>query len=280
MLKTLWWQQGSLMMAKSEAGDGGGSDKDDEKDEKDESEESEDEESEESDDEDEEDEEKDKEDEDELDEASLKEAKNLYQLIKNPASQKQAIEILARSAGIQLGETPKTKTESDKVAKKTVDYLEEALGENLKWLAPKLASALDKMREEDRADHQKSLESIKQSQIEKEVDQAYAELRRDTKGESAKFENKMVVLADKLLPSSGMSTAEYIRYLYTIASASDNGKSAKQRLAEKINKNSKDAPGRLRNSSSEGGGRKGNDSPPMSALEAVTQTAKRLGFKG
>lgn len=285
MLKTLWWQMGPLM-AKSEAGDGGGSDEKDVKDEKDseseESEESEDEDESEDDDEDSEDEnEETGGDEDDLDEASIKEAKNLYKLIKNPASQKQAIEILARSAGIQLGggEPPKDKKEADKVAKDTVAILEEALGENLKWLAPKLASALDKLREQDREDYNKSLGEIKQTQIEKEVDQAYETLARETKGISRKFETKMLGLADKMLPGSGMSTIEYVRHLYTLASASGEGKSVKQRLAEKINRNSKDMPGRIRNSSSEGAGRKGNESTqPMTALEAVTQTAKKLGY--
>lgn len=243
-------------------------------------EESEDEESEEDTDED-EDEEKDEDEDDEFDDAKLKEAKNLFRLITNPASQKQAIEILARSAGIQLGGgAPESKKEAKEIANDTVKILEEALGENLKWLAPKLATALDKLRDADREENKKSLASLKASQIEKEVDQAYAELRRETKGVSAKFENRMVTLADKLLPAAGMSVAEYVRHLYTIASATGESKSAKQRLAEKINKNSKDIPGRIRNSSSDGGGRKGTDStPPMSALEAVTQTARKLGYK-
>lgn len=289
MLKTLWWQQGP-MRAKDDDNSGGGDKKGKEAEGNEENDENQDDDENADEDEnsgeddensDENDENEDEEDE-ELDEQAIKEAKNLYKLIKNPASQKQAIEILARSAGIQLGggEPPKDKKESDKVAKKTVEFLEEALGENLKWLAPKLATALDKIREQDREDYNKSLGEIKQTQIEKEVDQAYETIARETKGLSRKFEGRMVALADKLLPAAGMSTIEYVRHLYTIASASEGGKSNKQKLAEKINRNSKDIPGRIRNSSSEGGGKKGNESAtPISALEAVTRTAQKLGMK-
>ena len=212
----------------------------------------------------------------------ITEAKALYKLLSDPATQKETLTILAQRAGIELGgKPPETKKEEKAVIKKTVEILEEALGKDLAWLAPKLAGAFDKMREEDRATTQKELDKLSANQVTKEVDTAYETLARETKGESRKFESKMVGLADKLYPAPGMSVMEYVRHLYTIASASGEQKSAKQRLAEKINKNSKDAPGRIQDSSTAGGGKNNNaNNGRMSIKDAVRAAAAKQGYKG
>lgn len=211
----------------------------------------------------------------------LKEAASLYKLLSDPVTQKDALRVLATQAGIISGDKPpETKKEATTAAKKTLEILENALGTELKWLAPKLATAFDEMREQDRESTKKELDTLKQGQVAKEVDQAYELLARETKGESRKFESKMVGLADKLYPAPGMSVQEYVRHLYTIASASGEQKSAKMRLAEKINKNSKDVPGRLTESSASGQGKGTNSNVRFSLKDAVRQAAEKQGYRG
>ncbi len=214
-----------------------------------------------------------------LSEKQINEAKNLYKLLTNSSTQQQALRILAEQAGIELAGTKGTKKDVETVVEDTVKILEDALGKDLAWLAPKLAGAFDKLLEKSEGKTKVQLESLKQTQVAKEVDQAYETLARETKGQSRRFENKMVALADKLYPAPGMSTAEYIRHLYTIASASGGEKSAKQQLAEKINRNSKDVPGRIAESAAAGGSKKAN-SGRMSLKEAIRTAAEKQGYKG
>ena len=218
----------------------------------------------------------------ELTAEQVTEAHNLYKLLTNPNSQKSTLEYLAREAGIQIGEgkAPETKAEAKEAAKKTQEILEEALGVDLKWLAPKLAIAFDKLLEQSEGKTKEQLDKLAEKQVVKEVDQAYEKLARDTKGESRKFESRMVGLADKLFPAPGMSTEEYIRHLYTIASASGEGKSAKLRLAEKINKNSKDVPGRIAESAASGGGKNTDKNARLSIKDAVRVAAEKQGYTG
>lgn len=271
------WLFGILREKAGEAEGGGGSEESEESEEgSEESEEGTDEESEEG----EEDDKKVKEG--ELTADQIKEAHDLYKLISNPASQKSTLEFLAKQAGIQIGDgkPPETKAEAKIAAKKTQEVLEEALGVDLKWLAPKLAIAFDKLLEQSEGKTKDQLDKLAEKQVVKEVDSAYEKLARDTKGESRKFESKMVGLADKLYPAPGMSTDEYIRHLYTIASASGEGKSAKLRLAEKINKNSKDVPGRIAESAASGGGKNTDKNARMSIKDAVRHAAEKQGYTG
>jgi hypothetical protein len=239
--------------------------------------------SEEADEEGEEDEESGEEDENEgLSVEQLKEARNLYKLLSDKSTQTETLRILAKEAGIldKDGQPPATKKEEKAAIKNTVQILENALGKELAWLAPKLAAAIDEIRGQDQESTKKDIDSLKQSQVAKEVDNAYETLARETKGLSRKFEGKMVGLADKLYPAPGMSTIEYVRHLYTIASATDSGKSNKQRLAEKINRNAKDVPGRLTESTATGGNKGIDKSSRASLKDAVRQAAAKMGYTG
>ena len=284
MLIDKWWF-GPLFAKSEEGSEGGGADDSAEGDSEDSKEGSEDEEEgdSESGEEDEEDKEGDEDKgEGELTAEQIKEATNLYKLLSNKETQTQTLKILATQAGIALndGKLPETKKEIKDAVKNTVQILEEALGKDLAWLAPKLAAAFDQLLEKSEGKTKEQLESMKQTQIAKEVDNAYEKLARETNGESKKFESRMVGLADKLYPAPGMSTEEYVRMLYTIASASGEKKSAKLRLAEKINKNSKDVPGRLTESSTSGGGKANTNNGRMSIKDAVRQAAAKQGYKG
>jgi hypothetical protein len=218
------------------------------------------------------------EDKDKLNEVQQKEANALYKLLADPATQKATLETLAKQAGL-LG-TQETKKEVKEDAETLVKILEDSLGENLKWLAPKLAPALEKMLGKEREASSKTLAELKNQAVVKEVSDAYEALAKETKGLSRKFESKMVKLADEIYPAPGMSVIKYVRSLYTLASAEGTAKLSKEQLAEKINRNAKDAPGRLTNSSSSGGGKGKDSNVRVSLKDAVRQAAAKQGYKG
>jgi hypothetical protein len=269
-----------LLRDKAGEGSDGSSGKAAEKaEENEEAEETEEEETEENDEEsEEEDEEAGEEAEPKLGEAQQKEANSIYKLLADPATQKSTLEILAKQAGL-LG-TQDTKKEVKEDAETLVKILEDSLGENLKWLAPKLAPALEKMLGKEREASTKTLSDLKNQQVVKEVSDAYETLAKETKGLSRKFESKMVKLADEIYPAPGMSVVKYVRTLYTLASAEGTAKLSKEQLAEKINRNSKDAPGRLTNSSTSAGGKGRDSSVRVSLKDAVRQAAAKQGYKG
>ena len=101
------------------------------------------------------------------------------------------------------------------------------------------------MLEEERKTMTGKISVMEQSQIENATNAAFDKLAIETKGLSRKLEPKMVQLANELLPGPNQTPEQYIRRLYTIASADRQANSTRQQMADKINRNSKDAPGRL-----------------------------------
>lgn len=213
-----------------------------------------------------------------LKKSQLKEAGELYKLLTDENTRKNTLEILAKKAGL-LG-TQETQKEVKDDAKTLIQMLEEGLGPELKWLAAKLAPAMEKILESERGSTKQTLTEMKQNQVTREVDAVYAALRSETKGLSKKFEPAMVKLADQLHPAPGMSVDAYVRLLYKTASADSSSKSHSQKLAERINRNSKDAPGRIQDSSAPGSGKRADPNARVSIKDAVRQAAAKMGYKG
>jgi len=208
----------------------------------------------------------------ELDEAQLDESKRLYLALRDPKTAGPIIAALAAQAGLHL--TPQsTKAEVKEVRKTITDAVAEALGDEYKFLAPKLGKAFESALEIQREEHEASLQEIRQSQVERDVTTAYEKLARETKGESKRLESKMASLSEEI-PIGTMSVEKYIRRLYSIAVTESQQTSAKK-TADRIRKNAGNAPERLRSGSAAGTESKLPDKK-MSLNDSVNFALKEL----
>jgi hypothetical protein len=215
-----------------------------------------------------------------LTEAEVKEAQNLYKLLKDPGTQKSVLRVLAEKAGV-FQEPPTTQQEVQETKRDLMKILEEKLGPDLKWLAPKLGGALEEILEQEREESGKSLQLVERRDMENEVVRVSEKLNRETKGEYGKLENRMNQLADKILPAPGVSVEEYCRHLYAIASGEKGRNVEKNRLADKINRNANNASERLRSTSSSSSTTTSTSESgkKLTVREAVQQAAKQLEKK-
>ena len=181
---------------------------------------------------------------DSLSDEELGNAKNLYKALKNPATAREIISVLARQAGVL--ETPKDVKEADKAI---TAVFKEALGPDFAFIADKMAPALERVLLSQEEEYETKLQQIRQQQLsaqtETEVEKALSKLNRVTKGDSRKFEGDMTRLMDDILPGRNTSTEDYIFKLYRIASSEQSERKAKEKLANKINRNANDIPSRL-----------------------------------
>ena len=208
----------------------------------------------------------------ELDDAQLDESKRLYIALKDPRTAGPIIAALAAQAGLHL--TPQSSKAEVKEVKKTItDAVAEALGDEYKFLAPKLGKAFESALEIEREEHEASLQEIRQSQVERDVTTAYEKLARETKGESKRLESKMASLSEEV-PIGTMSVEKYIRRLYSIAVTETQQTSAKK-TADRIRKNASNAPERLRSGSAAGTEPKMPDKK-MSLNDSVNFALKEL----
>lgn len=181
---------------------------------------------------------------DDLDENQIKEARNLYKALLNPASRGPLVQSLAQQVGINIGAI-ETKKELKEAKKDITARLKEALGDELGFLAEKIGPVLESVIDEERAEVEEISKTVELRQITRESENALTKLAKETNGLSRKYEDKMVQLMDKFPSSPGISTEEYIRGIAMIAMNGKLTQVASNKLAGKITRNAKDVPGRL-----------------------------------
>lgn len=182
----------------------------------------------------------------ELDENEQKEAKALYKLLKDPSQRNNTLQILAQRAGLLGAETKKEVKENVKALK---DLISESLGDEFKFFAPKLTEVIEKVLEQERAQQKVQLSKVEATQTQQEVDSALNRLAAETKGNSRRVESRMIQLMDEIYPSPNISTYQYLKNIYSIASADGAAAATRHSIADKIKRNSKDVAGRLHSSS-------------------------------
>lgn len=206
--------------------------------------------------------------------AEMKNAKNLYLLLKDPESAPKVIEVMAKRAGLLKDIEDKSNKEIKKDAKSIVDIFKEHLGEKYEFLADKLGPAIEAVLKAQREEFEESLSSVKRSQIDNQTESALNKLSKETNGNSRKFEQKMAQMADKIKPADGISTYEYCRILYEAVSGSSNAQSASKKIADKLKKNASDVGSRINGSSSKGNLR--NPNKTMESREAAQHAFDKI----
>lgn len=214
--------------------------------------------------------------EEDLDEESLKEAKKLYKALKDPTQTVNVVTALAGQLGLLGKNAPETKQEVKEAKKDVKTILKEALGKEYEFLSDRIGTALDTIFEQERSEAEQRINTLSNSQIERDSLAAMQELARETKGESTKVEAQMVELSKKLLPGHGMTIKEYLKILYTQVTAGKQVGIVKKQVDDKIRRNANDVSSRLR---SGGGNREDKIFDPnkkYSLKESVAIAAKQL----
>lgn len=181
---------------------------------------------------------------DDLDEEGIKNAKELYKMLRNPATAKGVVEILAKQNGL-LKDTPATPKETAENKKALKEIFKDALGEKYKFLGDELGPAIDAVLKAQENAFNERLSRSESQTLENNVRTEMDKLARDTKNESRKLENKMAELSEKYPHTGKGPLREYIRDLYDLATAQSGKSKTNANIADKIRRNAGDAPSRL-----------------------------------
>ena len=227
------------------------------------------------------------EDEDEKDfkdPAVLKEAKNLYKLLKDKETRGLVLRTLAEKEGI-LKEPVETKQDVTAARKDVKTILKEKLGDKFDFLIPQLSEALDEMLTQVRDENRASLETVTTkvdiSQVETQTVNAVNKLAKELGTTYEKFDKspimaKMAALSHQYLGGPGLSADQYIRSLYTLATGKAPGTNP-QKTVDRINRNAKDVPSRMRSSSGAGIEKlTTRDRPKMNLNDAVKTAMQEM----
>jgi hypothetical protein len=181
--------------------------------------------------------------EEDLDEPSKDEAFRLYKALKDPKAAPAIIAALAQQVGV-FPQGPESKGEERQKVKDIKLILADSLGPEYKFLADRLGPAIEAVITQEREAQAQQLSQIQLKNIEKEIEQSFSSLSKETKGESRRLEARMYALMDEIVPSANISVDKYIRHIYAIASAGRKQPTTKE-VADKIRRNANDAPSRL-----------------------------------
>lgn len=176
--------------------------------------------------------------EDDLTDKDKENATALYRALKNPETAKTIITELAKQAGL-LGQT------GNKAARTIVEIVQEQLGDEYSFLAPKIAPAIKAVVQEELKIINERYEQDKLRQAEDEVNQALADIHRITKGDIKKYENKIAQLLDEMPPSGKVPIKKHLMRLYTIAKQDESRQLAKTERLKKASENANDLGTRL-----------------------------------
>ena len=187
--------------------------------------------------------------EEDLDEPSRDEAFRLYKALKDPKAAPAIIAALAQQVGVLP--SSESKTEARQQVKDIKSILADSLGPEYKFLADRLGPAIELVIVQEREAQSQKLSQIELHNIEKEIEQTFSTLAKESKGESRRLEARMYALMDEIVPSANISVDKYIRHIYAIASAGRKQPTTKE-VADKIRRNANDAPSRLQSGTAVG----------------------------
>lgn len=165
---------------------------------------------------------------------------------KNPRA---AALALAQGLGLEV-KAPRTEQESEKAVKSMADQIREkvknALGPEYEDIADKMSAAITDaaslMVDEAVRPLKEGQESLIAETAQREASQALVDLGK-RHPDWRKHETKMFDLSRKLLPQEGMSEADYLDSLYTLATAEGKEGDAVKKAAKRMGASAKKAAG-------------------------------------
>ena len=185
------------------------------------------------------------------------EAATLYAALKDPKTRLPVLYAMMAEAGIKFPGSEEKPAEPEKVErtkKATLDIMKEALGKDFAFLSERLGKALDEILEQERGEITGLKSQLDQDKLVSESTSAEAKLNAETKGDFKKYETEITRLIELYPPGPKITVEEYLRGLYTMASAGKSVVKAQTKVADKIRSNANDSSARVR---SQAGGTEG-----------------------
>jgi len=182
-------------------------------------------------------------DDENLSEEEAQEAKKLYKALKDPKTAKEVLALLAKQTGLDEVDSKKDIKESKKGI---LDILKNALGEEYSFLSDRLGKGIEEILNQEKAERDNERQQEVAKRIQGETVVAWNSLVKETNGDAKKLESKMQEIAKEILPGPNTTPKQYLRRLYTIASAGKSGVENPKKIINTIQKNANDTSGRLR----------------------------------
>lgn len=140
--------------------------------------------------------------------------KQILELLRNPRTRAITIRQLAEEAGLQIAE--KGEDSEKKVTKTFLQDLAEALGNDWKFLAPKIAGPFQKALKAQVAELQEVHAETERSRLRRESERAEQEFNR-THPDAKKYQRRMIQLMEKYPPSAEVDMSEYLEDMYQLS---------------------------------------------------------------
>ena len=169
----------------------------------------------------------------ESDVEEAKEALKIYNLLKDPAQGKEVVRFLARQAGLEIREGESEK----KATKAAVDVLVESLGEEYKFLAPKLLPGLRALINEEVSQVRRAIAEGERQKLSQDYDTAWESLNEQTEGD---FEShgEAIIKAMEEFPYAGKQPIkQYLSRLYKMVGGEKVVEKKVGRTLERIRRN-------------------------------------------
>lgn len=146
------------------------------------------------------------------------------------------LSMLAREAGIKLADESTTKTEKKDAI---MDMLEEHLGSQYKFLAPKLGPVLKGLLEESKRETAAEIAKINSRDLERTTDLALTEIMAENK-DFHLFTKQIEELMKEISPAPNTSQKAYLTRLYKLAKADAQSESSETSRAERLRRATRD----------------------------------------
>lgn len=164
-------------------------------------------------------------------------ALNVYRLLNDPNTAPAVVKMLAEQLGITQPQVKNTQKEPG-----VAEILQQALGEEYSFLAPKLAEGIEKVIERAVTPLQ---QQVQRESAKVEFQTALDRINNTTKGDFNKYESKITALMDEIKPAPGVSVEKYLSNLYTIAKNSGGPPPPSQQVQQVVNRMQQNAQERI-----------------------------------
>ena len=172
--------------------------------------------------------------EEEIDEA--KEALKIYNLLKDPAQGKEVVRFLARQAGLEIKEG-----ESQREVRKAAEQvLVESLGEEYKFLAPKLLPGLRALINEEVAVVKHALVQGERSKLSADYDNAWESLNDQTEGDFEKHGESIIKAMEEFPYAGKQPIKQYLGRLYKMVGGEKAVEKKVSKTLERIKRNAEE----------------------------------------
>lgn len=165
------------------------------------------------------------------------EALRIYNLLKDPQQGKELVRYLARQAGLEVKDGATEKS----AVKAAEEVLEESLGAEYKFLAPKLLPGLRALINEEVKGIKQVLVQGERTKLSQDYDMAWEALNEQTEGDFEKHGENIIKAMEEFPYSGKQSIKQYLSRLYKMVGGEKQVEKKLSKTIERIRRNAEEA---------------------------------------